>query len=91
MRAVQGIGNLILVVMAAASLVMMIAAYVVDIMVNGNLYYYGLHFNLAWFTPFKNVIGLIYAMAWVNIILALGFEVYRIRTIHKDKLKEPDE
>ena len=91
MRVMQGIGNLVLVVMAGASLVIMIAAYVVDIMVNGDLYWYGLHFDYGWFMPFKNVIGLVYVMAWVNIILALGFQVYRISINREDEAREPDE
>ncbi len=85
MRAIQGIGNLVLVVMAAASLIIMIAAYRVDIIVNGDLYSYGLNFKYDWFIPFKNIIGLVYAMAWVNIVLALAFQVYRIRTNRKDE------
>ena len=90
MRIVQGLGNLVLVAMAAASLAIMVAAYVVDLMVNGDLYYYGLYFNSDWFLPFKCVIGLIYALAWVNIILALGFQLYRIRTMRKDEMQETD-
>ena len=90
MRIVQGLGNLVLVAMAAASLAIMVVAYVVDLMVNGDLYYYGLYFNSDWFLPFKWVIGLIYALAWVNIILALGFQLYRIRTIPKDEMQETD-
>jgi hypothetical protein len=89
MRVLQGIGNLVLVVMAATSLVIMVAAYFADIMVNGDLYYYGLYFNVDWYLPFKNLIGLVYAMAWVNIVVAIGFQMYRIRTIRKDKLSEP--
>lgn len=85
MRAIQGIGNLVLVVMAAASLTIMIAAYSVDIIVNGDLYSYGLNYNVGWFIPFKNTIGIVYAMAWVNIISALAFQVYRIRTTRKDE------
>ena len=85
MRAIEGIGNLVLVVMAAASLAIMIAAYKVDIMVNGDLYSYGLNFNVGWFMPFKYIIGIVYALAWVNIILALAFQVYRVRTIRKDE------
>jgi hypothetical protein len=84
MRVFQGIGNLALVVMAATSLVIMVAAYFADILVNGDLYYYGLYFNVDWYLPFKNLIGLVYAMAWVNLVVAIGFQVYRIRTIRKD-------
>jgi hypothetical protein len=85
MREIQGIGNLVLLFMAATSLAMMIAAYSVDMIVNGELYYYGLYFNSDWFIPFKNVIGIIYALAWVNIIIVLGFQLYRIRSTRKDE------
>jgi hypothetical protein len=90
MRVIQGIGNLVLVVMAAVSLAIMVAAYVVDLMVNGGLYNYGLYFNYDWYIPFKNVIGLIYALAWANIIIALGFQLYRIKTIRKDQMQGTD-
>jgi len=83
MRVIQGLGNLVLVIMAAASLISMIAAYSVDMLVNGDLYSYGLNFNYGWFIQFENLIGIVYAMAWVNIITALAFQVYRIRTIRK--------
>ena len=71
--------------MAAASLISMIAAFSANGIVNGDLYSYGLNFNVSWFTPFKYVIGIVYALAWVNIILALAFQVYRIRTTRKDE------
>lgn len=90
MREIQGIGNLVLLFMAATSLAMMIAAYSVDMIVNGELYYYGLSFNSDWFIPFKNIIGIIYALAWVNIIIVLGFQLYRIRTTRKDEKQETD-
>jgi hypothetical protein len=91
MRISQGLGNLVLVVMAAASLVIMVAAYFADVMVNGDLYHYGLNFNVNWYLPFENLISLVYAMAWLNIIAAIGFQVYRIRTIRKEQLNETDE
>ena len=90
MRAIEGLGNLVLVVMGAASLISMIAAYSVDMIVNGDLYLHGLHFNYGWFIPFETVIGIVYAMAWVNIILALAFQIYRIRTIRKAEVQKPD-
>jgi hypothetical protein len=83
MREIQGIGNLVLVAMAGASLVIMVAAYIADIIVNGDLYYYGLYFNVDWYIPFKNMMGLVYAMAWINIIIALGFQVYRVNVLRK--------
>jgi len=91
MKALQGLGNLILVVMAAASLISMIAAYSLDMIVNGDLYFYGLHFNYGWFTPFETEIGIVYAMAWLNISVAIVFQVYRIRSIRKTEAQEADE
>jgi hypothetical protein len=83
MRVIEGLGNLVLVVMATASLISMIAAYSVTMIVNGDLYSYGLHFNYGWSIPYENAIGIVFAMAWVNIIVAIAFQVYRIRTIRK--------
>jgi hypothetical protein len=89
MRALEGIGNSVLVVMAAASLISMIAAYSVDMIVNGDLYHYGLVFNDSWHTPFETAIRVVFAVAWVSIIVAIIFQVYRIRTIYKEELEEP--
>ena len=91
MRFIQGLGNLVLVAMAATSLISMIAAYSIDMIVNGDLYSYGLNFNYGWFITFETVIGIVYAMAWINIITALAFQVYRIRTISKAEEQESDE
>jgi hypothetical protein len=91
MKAIQGLGNLVLVVMATASLISMIAAYSLDMIVNGDLYLYGLHFNYGWFISFETVIGIVYAMAWLNIIVAIAFQVYRIKSIHKAEAQESDE
>jgi hypothetical protein len=81
----QGLGNLVLVVMAAASLISMIATYSADMIVNGDLYSYGLHFNNGWSIPFETAMKIIFAMAWLNIIVAIAFQIYRIRTIRKDE------
>jgi hypothetical protein len=91
MRAIEGLGNLVLVVMAAASLISMIAAYSLDMIVNGDLYLYGLNFNYGWFISFETVIGIVYAMAWLNIIVAIVFQVYRIRRINKAEAQDSDE
>jgi hypothetical protein len=71
--------------MAAASLISMIAALSVDFMVNGDLYSYGLHFNYGWYIPYEAAMGIVFAMAWTNIIVAIVFEVYRIRTTRKNE------
>jgi hypothetical protein len=81
----QGIGNLVLVIMAAASLISMIAAFSADMIVNGDLYSYGLNFNYGWSIPFENAMKIIFAMGWLNIIAAIAFQIYTIRTIRKDE------
>ena len=86
MRALQGIGNSVLVIMAGASLIAMIAAFSADIIVNGTLYSYGLNFNNGWSIPFENAMKIIFAMGWLNIIVAIAFQIYRIRTIRKDEV-----
>lgn len=90
MRILEGIGNLVLVIMAAASLISMIAAFGANWIVNGDLYSYGLRFSYGWAIPYWNLIGLVFAMAWLNIIVAIAFQVYRIRTIRKEKAENPD-
>lgn len=86
MRALQGIGNSVLVIMAAASLIAMIAAFSADMIVNGTLYSYGLNFNNGWSIPFETAMKIIFAMGWLNIIAAIAFQIYRIRTIRKDEV-----
>jgi hypothetical protein len=79
----DGIGNWVLVVMAAASLISMIAALSANTMVHGDLYKYGLQFSYTWAIPYWNSMGIVFAMAWLNIIVAIAFQIYRIRTIRK--------
>jgi len=91
MRAIEGIGNWVLVVMAAASLVSMIAAFRLDMVVNQDLYSYGLQFNTSWAFTYWDTIRTVFAMAWLNIIVAIGFQIYRIRIIHKDEEQSSNE
>ena len=83
MRGIDGIGNWVLVVMAAASLISMIAAFSANSMVHGDLYSYGLQFSYTWAIPYWNSMGIVFAMAWLNIIVAIAFQIYRIRTTRK--------
>lgn len=85
MRGVDGIGNWVLVAMAAASLISMIAAFSANTIVNGDLYSYGLQFNYDWAIPYWDLMGIVFAMAWLNIIAAIAFQIYRIRTIRKEE------
>jgi hypothetical protein len=91
MRAIQGIGNWVLVLMAASSLIAMIAAFQVDMIVNQDLYSHGLQFSHDWAIPYWDSIRIIFAMAWLNIIAAITFQIYRIRTIRKTEEQEETE
>jgi hypothetical protein len=85
MRGIDGIGNLVLLIMAAASLVSMIAAFSLDGIVSNDLPSYGLGFSYGWAIPYWNTIGIIMATAWINIIAAIVFQVYTIRIVRKEE------
>jgi hypothetical protein len=85
MRGIDGIGNWVLVIMAAASCISMIAVFSLDTIISQELPSYGLKFNYSWAIPYWNTISLVFVMAWINIIAAIAFQVYRIRVIRKDE------
>ena len=91
MRAIQGLGNWVLVLMATASLVVMIAAFRLDMIVHQDLYSYGLQFSNGWALPYWDAIRLVFAMAWLNIIVAIAFQVYRIRSMRETEKQSSDE
>ena len=91
MRGIDGIGNWILILMATASLISMIAVFSLNGIVSNDLSDYGLQFSYNWAIPFWNSIGLIFAMAWLNIIAVIVFQIYRIRTIRKEEGQKSDE
>ncbi len=64
--------------MATASLVSMIAAFRLDMVVNQDLYSHGLQFSTSWAFPYWDAIRTVFAMAWLNIIVAIAFQIYRI-------------
>jgi hypothetical protein len=90
MRAMDGIGNWVLVLMATFSLILMIAAFRVDMIVNQDLYSYGLQFSHRWAVPYWDMIRTVFVMAWLNIIAAVSFQLYRISVIHKAREQIPN-
>ena len=84
MRGIDGIGNWVLIIMAAASCISMIAGLSLENIISQQLPTYGLEFSYGWAIPYWNIISLIFVMAWINIIAAIAFQVYRIRTIRND-------
>src|SRR4030042_1526071 len=91
MRGIDGLGNMVLVIMATASLVTMIAAIILESIVSHDLYSYGLQFSYRWAIPYWNTIGTVFAMAWLNIIAAVVFQVYRIRAVRKEERQSAQE
>jgi hypothetical protein len=87
----DGLGNWVLVLMATASLISMIAAFVANGIVQGDLYSYGLRFDYEWVIPYWDWMGIVFAMAWLNIIATIAFQVYRIRTVRKDREQSSEE
>lgn len=91
MRTIDGIGNWILILMAAASLVTMIAAMQLDVIVNQDLYSYGLQFSDAWAYPYWTAIRLIFAMSWLSLIATISFQVYKTRILRKLEKENEEE
>jgi hypothetical protein len=87
MRGIDGIGNWVLLIMAAASLISMVAALSLNGIISNDLTSYGLRFSYGWAIPYWNTIGTVIAMAWVNIIVAIVFQIYRIRTVRKEEIE----
>ena len=85
MRGIDGIGNWVLITMAAASLISMVAAYSLNSIITDTLSTYGLRFNYGWAIPYWNTIGIIFTMAWLNIIATITFQLYRVRILHKEE------
>jgi len=90
MRGIDGIGNWILVIMAAASCISMIALLSLDGIISQKLPSYGLEFNYSWAIPYWNTISIVFVMAWINIIAAIAFQVYRIRAVRKDEIQNAE-
>lgn len=72
----SGIVSLVLVLIAVSSLVSMISTLKIDSIVHGDLYSYGLHFNYGWAIPYWIMATIVFAMGWLNIILAVTFQIY---------------
>lgn len=82
---IDGIGNWVLIAMAAASFISMIAAFSVYSIISNDFYRYGLEFSYGWAIPYWNAIGTIFAMAWFSIVAAIAFQVYRIIIIRREE------
>src|SRR3990170_1951230 len=76
MKLISAIARWILAVIAACSLISMLALLQVDSVVNRSLYSYGLQFSDAWATPYWNSIRVVFAMGWITFGAAAAFQFY---------------
>ena len=91
MEHIDALGNWVLLVMAAAAVISMAAAYLSYNIVNNELHLYGLNFNYGWAIPYWNATAIIFVMSWISIIAAIIFQTYRIITLRKDKTQNAEE
>jgi hypothetical protein len=81
------IGNkvsIILVLMAAASLVSMLATLNIDHIINHDLYNYGLQFNTNWAVPYWTMAAIVFSMGWLIITTSIAYELdLVVRKLHK--------
>jgi len=90
MRGIDGIGNWVLIIMAAASFVSMVAVLGLDLIISQTFPSYGLQFNYSWAIPYWNMSAVVFVMGWVNIIAAIAFQVYKARIIRKEETENDD-
>jgi len=76
MKAYMGIVSLVLVIMAASSLVSMISILKIDSIVHGELYNYGLTFNYHWAAPYWTMTTIVFGVGWFNILTSIAFQFY---------------
>jgi hypothetical protein len=91
MRPMSSVGNLVPVLMAALSVISIIAAFQLDAIVNKDLYAYGLQFSSDWGIPYWIAIRTIFAVAWLNIIMAIALQIYVMTRKTKEKARERGE
>jgi len=78
--------SLVLVLMAASSLVSMISTFKIDQIVHGDLYSYGLEFSYQWAMPYWTLTTIVFGMGWFNIIAAIVFQSYMLLYGRKETL-----
>jgi hypothetical protein len=79
--------SLILILMAAASLVSMLATLSIDHIVNHDLYDYGLQFTTNWAVPYWTMSAVVFSMGWLIIATSVAFELHLV--VHR--LRRPPE
>jgi hypothetical protein len=73
----------ILLLMAAASLFVMLSLNQINYIVQGDLYNYGLQFSYRWAMPYWILSGTVFGLSWTNIALAIIVTLYLYRKSRK--------
>jgi hypothetical protein len=91
MKPMSSVGNLVPVLMATLSVISIIAAFQLDAIVNKDLYAYGLQFSSDWGIPYWIAIRTIFAVAWLNIIMAIALQIHLRTRKTEGKVRERGE
>lgn len=75
-----GITSLVLILMAASSVILMLLLTRIDGIIHGDLYRYGLQFNPKWALPYWTLTASMFGIGWFNIIVALTLQFYLLAT-----------
>jgi len=73
---VSNAASLILLLMAASSLLSMIGLTQIDRIVHRDLYRFSLQFSYEWAMPYWTMTAIVFGMGWFNIIVAIAFQLY---------------
>jgi hypothetical protein len=88
MKSSIGIVSLVLVLMAASSLVSMFSVLRIDSIVRGDLYRFGLEFSYQWALPYWTMTTIIFAVGWFNIIISFAFQFYVLLYSRKEDIAQ---
>ncbi len=75
--------SVVLLLMAAASLCVMLSLNQINYIVHGDLYNYGLQFSYRWAMPYWILSGAVFGLSWTNITIAIVVTVYLFRKSRK--------
>jgi hypothetical protein len=75
--------SVVLIAMAAASLVIMLSLNQINYLVHGALYDFGLTFSYRWAMPYWVFSGILFGLSWANIFIAIIITVHVVRKSRK--------
>lgn len=68
--------SVILLLMAATSLLIMLSLNQINYMIHRELYNFGLQFSYRWAMPYWILSGIVFGLSWTNIVLSIVFTLY---------------